>query len=84
LLLTAWSIRALFSRVKGYFSSIFHRKSGAAIELGVVCGLAAVLFEQSVLLLDDLPVGKAFFSAIQADLSPQISFAEEAAAFITK
>jgi hypothetical protein len=36
--------------------------------LGEECGSAAVLFEQSALFLDDLPVGKAFLSAIQKDL----------------
>jgi hypothetical protein len=37
--------------------------------LGEECGSAAVLFEQSALFLDALPVRKAFLSAIQTDLS---------------
>jgi hypothetical protein len=56
LLLTVRSIEALFSRVNGNF----YRKTVATIEFSMVCGLAAVLFEQASLFLDDLPVRKAF------------------------
>jgi len=58
---------------------IFIEKQGLVMQLGRVCGLAAVLIEQPAHFWDESPIRKAFLSIIQAGLSctPQISFAEK-------
>jgi hypothetical protein len=62
-----------------------HRKAGLLLWLGNGGRAAAVLFEKSAHLLVESSGKRAFMSTIQANLpsTPQISFAEKAASFIT-
>jgi hypothetical protein len=63
--------------------TILHRNAGGGDAIGGGRWIGARSFEKSVHLFVDSPGKQAFLSTIKMHLSPQISFAQKAPAFIT-